>query len=184
MGLRSPVVNHDILHCIALYLNPGWDVDPDPYEDPSVPVCHRQALVRLAMAHSTFARPAMSVLWRSLPSDRALKGVLSVVGIAKQLPLEEHSTEPEWVRVFIPPINCRTDILTDRDSVKELGFLKQAGSGFENMHLSCEESLSTCSLGSATWNFDRRLRHCGGIRSGIGYQLSSVTHRSFHASKL
>ena len=90
----------DIFYCVVSQLDPDSYVNPDPYWNPSLSV--RQTLVRLAMTHNIFTRPALSMLWRSLPDDRALKHVLSVVGIVKPLPRASGLLqEPERVRIFI-----------------------------------------------------------------------------------
>ena len=44
----------------------------------------RRALVRLAQAHSTFKKPALATLWRSLPDAKALEHLLCVLGIAQE----------------------------------------------------------------------------------------------------
>ncbi len=92
---RSLADLHDILHCIISHL------DPDPYvysayhpEGRSV----RQSLARLAAAHNTFTQPALSALWRYLPNDDALKHLLCVVGVAREVPHEDKERGPVLVR--------------------------------------------------------------------------------------
>ena len=75
---RSPAAVHDILHCIISHLDPDPYVDPDDAKGRSI----RQSLARLATTHSTFTKPALSALWRSLPNDDALKHLLCVIGLA------------------------------------------------------------------------------------------------------
>ena len=93
---RYPVAIYDIIHCIIAHL------DPDPYVDDS----HnpegrsiRQALARLARTHSTFTKPALSELWRSLPGDDVLCHLLCVLGIANEVPQEDGWSGPRLVRL-------------------------------------------------------------------------------------
>ncbi|PIL37413.1 hypothetical protein GSI_01107 [Ganoderma sinense ZZ0214-1] len=50
----------------------------------------RRTLVRLARVHSTFKKPALAVLWRSLPSAEALEHLLCAIGIAQEDPQNDH----------------------------------------------------------------------------------------------
>ncbi|KAM5540950.1 hypothetical protein V8D89_005261 [Ganoderma adspersum] len=88
---RSPMAIHDVIHCILAHL------DPDPYvNDSHNPEGRsiRQALARLARAHSTFTKPTISALWRSLPGDDVLSHLLCVVGIANEVPQEDGWSGP------------------------------------------------------------------------------------------
>ncbi|TBU60075.1 hypothetical protein BD310DRAFT_359485 [Dichomitus squalens] len=51
----------------------------------------RQALARLAWSCRAFAHPALTVLWRSLPSDQPLNELLCTLGIAEAVNREHRS---------------------------------------------------------------------------------------------
>ena len=111
---HSPVAIHDIIHCIIAHL------DPDPYVDDS----HnpegrsvRQALARLARTHSTFTKPALSELWRSLPGDDVLCHLLCVLGIANEVPQEDGWSGPRLVRLSNYTLHIRGHNVGDRNSV-------------------------------------------------------------------
>ncbi|PIL23599.1 hypothetical protein GSI_14912 [Ganoderma sinense ZZ0214-1] len=88
---------NDILRYIVSHLATDLDV-PTPESprfelDDSGADEARQALVRLAIAHSTFTKPALAALWRFLPSEEPLKHLLCVVGIAQRPPRDRN----EWI---------------------------------------------------------------------------------------
>ncbi|KAM5536122.1 hypothetical protein V8D89_010221 [Ganoderma adspersum] len=88
MSATPLVTVHDILHHVVSHLAADLDV-PTPESlrfdvDDSGSDAARQALARLARAHTTFTQPALAALWRFLPSDQALKHLLCVLGIAQR----------------------------------------------------------------------------------------------------
>ena len=91
---RSPAAMFDILHCIISYL------DPEPYTDTksSEAIAIRKALIRLAITHTMFTKSALSALWRCLPEDDVLYHLLCVVGVAKEVPIENGWSGPHLVR--------------------------------------------------------------------------------------
>ena len=78
----------DVLYAIFSYLDPdlqagGSDVDPELQSDETRST--RNTLALLARAHRLFTWPAVTVLWRSLPSDIPLKELANMHEIGKLL---------------------------------------------------------------------------------------------------
>ena len=68
----------DILYAVFPHLN------PDDYASVNEIVSVRRTLLQAALTCKTMTRPALSVLWRSLPSDRPLLALLSAYGIVRE----------------------------------------------------------------------------------------------------
>ncbi|KAM5540938.1 hypothetical protein V8D89_005249 [Ganoderma adspersum] len=60
----------------------------------------RKALACLARSHSTFTRPAVAAIWRSLPSPKALEHILCLVGIVQQHPKQERHRDLPPLEVY------------------------------------------------------------------------------------
>ncbi len=74
----------DILYHTLAHLAADLDVANGVYCFDPESRSSRQTLARLARVHSSFTRPALSVLWRDLKSDHALLHLFCVVGIAHE----------------------------------------------------------------------------------------------------
>lgn len=63
----------------------------------------RRTLAKLARTHSRFKQPALTALWKTLPSDEPLMRLLCLVGIAQRDPHDER----EWRQH--PPV-CKSGL--------------------------------------------------------------------------
>ncbi|KAI1793061.1 hypothetical protein LXA43DRAFT_1002605 [Ganoderma leucocontextum] len=80
--MSATVLAEDIIYYITLHLTATSSRSA------------RQALARLARAHSSFTKPALAVLWRSLPNAKALEHLLRVVGVAQRHPQNGQQDTP------------------------------------------------------------------------------------------
>ncbi|KAI1787406.1 hypothetical protein LXA43DRAFT_712766 [Ganoderma leucocontextum] len=97
MAATSLAGGQDILYYIVLHLAADLNNVPHGhYNELTDSKSARQALARLARVHSSFTRPALAALWRFLWSDKALKHLLCVVGIAQRPPETRHNS---WYRL-------------------------------------------------------------------------------------
>ena len=95
----------DILYHILSHLTPDPKVPSVFLEGPADSKSARNALACLARAHTIFTRPALAVMWRSLPSQGALEHLLCVLELARRPPWPpEQQDRPPLVCMFRPNI--------------------------------------------------------------------------------
>lgn len=80
---------HDIFYHILSHLIPELKVLTIGFREMTESKSARKALACLARTHSSFTRPALAQMWRSLPSKKPLEHLLCVVGIAQRRPPEQ-----------------------------------------------------------------------------------------------
>ena len=80
---------HDIFYHILSHLAPDLKGLNIAFNETLEAMDTRKTSACLARTHSSFTKPALTEMWRSLPNQKALEHLLCVVGIARKRPLEQ-----------------------------------------------------------------------------------------------